>query len=326
MNEQNVCFARAYGEPREVGAEIGRQMADEIMDVIAAVGVPEGLPACGWECCGLKPEMLLRNIEAQAPELLAEMDGLADGAGMPGASILLLNWMMQLWSVKALALGFADGPGGPAIAMALAAKEAVAVPVAVTAIDVPGKAEVLQIGAPGLVGCVAGVNSHGIGLAVTPAAGEDSREDGMPSLLVARKVLQDARTLEEALEILAAAKVACCPFDAIVGDKEKIVGVERGVTEMKTREAVAGVVLAGDLSVSLVGELASLADVLAFFQDRVANEAFLGDSVVFGAVLRPRARVIQLAADDPHKAQFRPFQLKLAVTGAGSHLAGEYQQ
>ena len=197
MNKQNVCFARAYGEPREVGAEIGRQRADEIMDVLAALGVPESLGEGQCDCCGMGRKQLLGNIERQAPDLLAEMDGLADGAGVPGASILLLNWMMQPMGVRAAALAFEDAPGGPAIALALGTPIDAPLCLAVTAIDVPGKAQVLQIGAPGLVGCVAGVNSHGIALGLVPMASGEGCEDGIPSLMVARRVLDDARTLDD---------------------------------------------------------------------------------------------------------------------------------
>jgi hypothetical protein len=182
------------------------------------------------------------------------------------------------------------------------------------------------------------VNSHGIAMTLTPVESNESRADGLPSAMVARMALQQSRTLDEALAILEDAKLACCPWDAILADKERAVLVARGLDNMAVREAVDGAVWAAD-SYGVRDKLARLAAEKPHTGEGVQEALVdcgepdpicacgIGDGAyVFGAVVRPRARVIRLAAGEPCKTEFRPFQLKLAVTGAGSHLAGEYQQ
>ena len=65
-----------------------------------------------------------------------------------------------------------------------------------------GKYPFVSIGWPGLLGVVTGINARGVFVAVNPTRTDDAPEDGPPLAMVARQVLEEADTLEQAQEIL----------------------------------------------------------------------------------------------------------------------------
>jgi isopenicillin-N N-acyltransferase-like protein len=70
-----------------------------------------------------------------------------------------------------------------------------------------GKYPFVSIGWAGLVGVVTGVNARGLVVAVNPTRSDDPLGDGAPLPLVLRRVLEEADTFEQALEILQAAEL-----------------------------------------------------------------------------------------------------------------------
>jgi isopenicillin-N N-acyltransferase like protein len=70
-----------------------------------------------------------------------------------------------------------------------------------------GKYPFVSVGWAGLIGVVTGVNSRGITVALNPTRSDDALGDGAPLPLVLRRVLEDADTFEQALEILQAAEL-----------------------------------------------------------------------------------------------------------------------
>ncbi|PRP93820.1 Acyl-coenzyme A:6-aminopenicillanic acid acyl-transferase [Enhygromyxa salina] len=85
-----------------------------------------------------------------------------------------------------------------------------------------GKYPFASIGWAGLVGVVTGVNARGIFVAANPARADDAREtDATPLPLVLRRVLEEADTLEQAVEIIEAAELRTAGV-VLIGD-----GVQR---------------------------------------------------------------------------------------------------
>jgi hypothetical protein len=68
-----------------------------------------------------------------------------------------------------------------------------------------GKYPFVSVGWAGFTGVVTGVNARGIFVALNPARTDDPMEEGTPAPLVARKVLEEADSLESAVAILRAA-------------------------------------------------------------------------------------------------------------------------
>jgi len=75
----------------------------------------------------------------------------------------------------------------------------------VTIVHPDGKYPFASVGWAGLMGVVTGINARGIFVALDPTRTDDALEEGVPLPLILRQILEDADTLEQALEILQAA-------------------------------------------------------------------------------------------------------------------------
>lgn len=85
----------------------------------------------------------------------------------------------------------------------------------------------------GMVGAVTGVNAQGVYIAMNAAGSEDFVRLGTPSTLLATKVLQEARTAEEGVEILKRAKALITDIFVVGGARGPIYQVEK--TPKRTR-------------------------------------------------------------------------------------------
>jgi tetratricopeptide (TPR) repeat protein len=72
----------------------------------------------------------------------------------------------------------------------------------VTVVRPDGRYPYVSVAWPGLAGVVTGINVRGIFVALNPARTDDPLDDGSPAPLVLRRVLEEADTLEHAVEIL----------------------------------------------------------------------------------------------------------------------------
>lgn len=75
----------------------------------------------------------------------------------------------------------------------------------VSIVHADGKYPYASVGWAGLMGVVTGINSRGIFVALNPTRTDDALEDGVPLPLILRQILEEADTLEQAVEILQAA-------------------------------------------------------------------------------------------------------------------------
>ncbi len=125
-----------------------------------------------------------------------------------------------------------------------------------------GKYPFVSIGWAGLIGVVTGINARGIFVAANPARTDDAREaDATPLPMVLRKVLEEADTLEQAVQMIEAAELRTAAV-VLVGD-----GVQRKavVLEASARAGEEGRWTRGE------GEQALWAT------DHMIREAFEGD-------------------------------------------------
>jgi len=80
-----------------------------------------------------------------------------------------------------------------------------------------GKYPFVSVGWPGLMGVVTGINARGLFVALNPARTDDPLESGSPLSLVLRQVLEEADTLDQAVEILRAAQLRTAGI-VLIGD------------------------------------------------------------------------------------------------------------
>ncbi len=351
MDEGSCLFARAYGDPTDVGRQIGAQLRQPIRDLLALLDLPDCF-AC--DAHRERLSCMLGNLDRLAPHLIAEMEGVAEGAGLPCQTIFMLNCLVELTVLGCSVLGFADAAGGPLIAKTndLAADQTPQY--AVTVLDVPGRAQFLHLTWPGTVWGGPGVNEHGVGFGGASVSTGEWNGAGLPSNMVTRLVLEGAHDVDEALEILLETEFACHPFNLVLGDEDRLIGVERSVYKMATREPEHGAVwatnhfLTPDLSDLVACSPADLEESRARW-DKLGRLAGESEHTVEGArgilrdhsdpapicrhgegeasittsasvIVRPRARVVWVATGSPCEEELRPFQLQLSVRSEGGHV------
>ncbi|HWB74710.1 MAG TPA: C45 family peptidase [Nannocystaceae bacterium] len=110
-----------------------------------------------------------------------------------------------------------------------------------TVVRPDGRYPFVSIGWAGLLGVVTGVNSRGIFVALDPARTDDPLEDGAPLPIALRRVLEEADTLEHAVEILRAAELRTSGIVLVAdGPQRKAVVVELGARDREDRRVVRG--------------------------------------------------------------------------------------
>jgi isopenicillin-N N-acyltransferase like protein len=124
-----------------------------------------------------------------------------------------------------------------------------------------GRYPFVSVGWPGLVGVVTGINARGIFVALNPARTDDPMEEGSPLPLVLRKVLEQADTLEQAVEIIRGAAVRSSGIVLVAdGMHRKAVVLEVAPRDPENRRVVRG-----------EGES------IVWATDHMVDEAFAGD-------------------------------------------------
>ncbi len=104
-----------------------------------------------------------------------------------------------------------------------------------------GRYPFASIGWPGLMGVVTGINARGIFVALNPARTNDPPEEGAPLPLVLRTVLEQADTLEHAVEILREAELRGSGIVLIAdGMRREAVVMELAARDRENRRVVRG--------------------------------------------------------------------------------------
>ncbi len=350
MDKVRAFFVKAYGDPAAVGRQVGEGLREPIHDLLTRLNLPARFSSDRHR---ERLQVLLGNIERLAPDLVAEMEGIAEGAGVAAETIFMLNCLVELDAQSCSVVGFADAPGGPLIAKTNDLGAGDTPTYAVCVVDVPGKAQVLHVTWPGTVWGGPGVNEYGVGYGGASVATGEWNAAGIPSNMVGRLVLDRTHNVREAIETLAEAEFVCHPFNWILGDESELVGVERSVYKTAIREPQDGAVwatnhfLTPDLAELLTASPEDLQNsrarydrlgILAAETPHTREGAWQilrshdepgaicrhgGDSAPATSaamILRPRARVVWLATGRPCSAKLRPYQLQLPVRGGSGHL------
>lgn len=191
------------GSPSEIGAGHGRALAALIPRVIRQLAQPAAGPAHAPA-----RQTMLASLERRTPDLLAEMQGIAAGAGLPAEAVLDLNMAYDL---------AVENPSSPAYCTAIGLPNTPEGPLVAKTDDVvlaerpfetffqlrprSGHAS-LHYAYAGTVWNQGGLNAAGLAIAMTglPPLGP-RRPDGLPSLLFLRLALTHCATTAEVLAL-----------------------------------------------------------------------------------------------------------------------------
>jgi hypothetical protein len=229
----------ASGTPRQLGLAHGegardlvREAADRWREHVGR-GLPIGIDDYVTEM--VEGAGFVRAVEKWSPDLLDEVRGIADGAGLDWRLVFAMNLLDEEWWFRTRftpepagehcsGLGIRPGPGQPAIAA--------------QNMDLGSWRHGLQllldlrpdIGPATLVATVAGViglnglNQHGIGVCENTLAELPSDDGGLPVAFVLRSTVAQP-TLQAAVETLTSVSHASGQ-NYIVGSPEDVVDVE----------------------------------------------------------------------------------------------------
>lgn len=222
VNGARVLYLR--GAPYERGYEYGRLLANDIKFAISRylnVGVIQhfGVPRALLEESAAKMERFVPE------ELKQEMRGISAGARVDYQDVLILNTHVDTVVFADPAGDMRDAPACSGVAVMDGRTSDGRVlhghNVDWTTAEEIQKAAVLVVMVPedgvpfcmpthaGMVGCNAGMNAAGITYSDMTSLSSDQTLDGMPLMLMARTLLQRARTMDEALAFLRSTQDTC---------------------------------------------------------------------------------------------------------------------
>jgi isopenicillin-N N-acyltransferase-like protein len=215
------------GPPFERGYQHGQRFADQIRRTIQTYCPPRWFAAPEVKTL---EQRLLGSMCAQFPELVIEMVGISKGSGISFDQITLLNLVLatndlesdalsSTFKLTCTALGFADGDVGP-IAGKNCDESPKAVPFYLFQTVRPDRGMAYMcISWVGTVWAEAGLNEAGLALMQTAGPSAPNQDGhGIVCNIAPRPVIEQCRTTQEAVEMLARMDVAGWGMGAVIAD------------------------------------------------------------------------------------------------------------
>ncbi|MBI5684987.1 MAG: hypothetical protein HZC54_07890 [Verrucomicrobia bacterium] len=213
---------RLRGKPYEIGVQHGRLLAPNIRRlcerVIYGVGFSYSIEKGEWF-----PDAAAKLVERQrpfiAPEYCEEMRGVADGAGLPLATVQAANIFPEFFHCSGVAV-FGKATRGGTLLHARVLDYMTEVGLqdeAVTmAIEREGARRFVNVGYAGFIGSVTGMNEKQVAIGEMGGRGE-GKWDGTPMAQLLRGALENCDTLEQALDYMRR-RPRTCEYYYVVSD------------------------------------------------------------------------------------------------------------
>ncbi len=201
MASDPIPVLELRGSHREIGRQIGEAMRPRLQAMLARL--PDSLPdGVSWAGLLARGKILLAHSRSVYPQYVEELEGIAEGAGLPFPE-LFLEMCEELWERPAwrgctdmVARGRATADGSTLVAHTNDLRPEAEQDLVILRVQAGDDPEFLGISVGGL-GYSAGFNAAGISMTGNEVANNDIRP-GVPRLLIVRAILA-ARRLEEAL-------------------------------------------------------------------------------------------------------------------------------
>jgi isopenicillin-N N-acyltransferase like protein len=207
---------RVGGSPKQRGLSIGRALKNEIAahmaDLHASLAGAAGGDVRGYLADMLGETDFKRAIHACAPDLLEEVEGIAEGSGLASDDIYALQLLDEEWAYrvrrasarelnKCSSLAIAE-PGGPTwIGQNMDLGDYTDGHQVLLELEADGAAPAARVfSTAGMIGLM-GVNAAGVGACVNSLSQLPNAAEGLPVAFVLRRLLQ-ARTLDEASDLV----------------------------------------------------------------------------------------------------------------------------
>lgn len=244
---RTLAIVDVAGSARERGRQQGESLRPVIVETVArwqeTIAARHGMDADAYMAEFLANTGFLPAIERFTPDALAEVRGIAEGAGLPFATMLVYNLMDEEWSYAARRAGVQPGcttacliprDGAPVVAQTMdipSVHDGSQVAVRHRRDDGPDLA--LFTGAGML--CLNGANAAGIGVVVNNLSMLPSSDRGLPVMFMIRGIL-DRATLADAVAFVEGTPHAIGQHYAI-GSPDGIVALEGAANAVERSDA-----------------------------------------------------------------------------------------
>ncbi len=215
-----------WGTPREIGKQHGAFLRSEIRDVVDStlyvVGLFYSLEKGRWF-----PDALRENLRRTRPFIperyFEEIRGIGEGANLEESEILLTTCFPELFHCSGFAVsGKATSEGTLYHGRVLDYMTGIGLQenAALFVIAPEGRIPFANVGYAGLVGSVTGMNAQKVALGEMGGGGEGAW-DGVPMTILMRMALENANTLQEAVDIFQNAPRTCEYFYVFSDGKDR---------------------------------------------------------------------------------------------------------
>jgi len=213
---------RLRGKPYDIGFQHGRLLAPNIQRVgdrvVYGVGFYYSMEKGRWFQAEAA-KLVERQRPFIAPEYFEEMRGLADGAGLPLATVQAANIFPEFFHCSGAAVFGKATKGGTLLhARVLDYMTDVGLQdeAVLMAVEREGARRIVNVSYAGFIGSVTGMNEKQVAIGEMGGRGE-GKWDGTPMSLLLRGALENCDTLEQALDYMRT-KPRTCEYYYVVSD------------------------------------------------------------------------------------------------------------
>lgn len=312
---------RLRGKPYDIGLQHGRLLAPNIKRlcerVIYGVGFYYSIEKGQW-FLDEAAKLVERQRPFIAPEYFEEMRGVADGAGLPVATVQAANIFPEFFHCSGVAV-FGKATRGGTLLHARVLDYMTEVGLqdeAVTmAVEREGARRFVNVGYAGFIGSVTGMNEKQVAIGEMGGRGEGNW-DGTPMAQLLRGALENCDTLEEALDYMRR-RPRTCEYYYVVSDgksrtargvaatpeKFEVIGPGEVVPLLPERVEDAILLSAGDRYQQLVKRVRDLhGRIGANEMQRIIARGVASRSNLHDAIFEPAALTLWIA----HASRHRP--------------------
>lgn len=197
------------GSPYEIGYQHGRMLKEQIQHNISAF-IDAKRPESSDRTKAFLSQfpLMMKHV---SPSLQEEMLGVAEGSGVPLSKIVSLNLFPEMFHCSGITVGGEAAKKGALYHVRVldyAVGKHLQESAVLMVVKPEGKIPFLNVAYAGFIGSITGMNGEKISMGEIGGQGY-GHWDGIPMAFLIREVLENAKTLEDAKQILSSSARTC---------------------------------------------------------------------------------------------------------------------
>lgn len=233
--DRHIPLVISEGDPFTRGLHLGRSETERVTHTITAyMEIFAQMSGLNREAVLAHAERFIPSIASYAPHLLEEMHGIAEGAGRDLREIIAINARTELMygvtqRAECTSIGIstvASSDGNIRVAQNWDWRPSLAGSLILWALHRDDGPDLLTLTEAGMVGKI-GINSSGLAMCINLLVSDtDDAGPAVPMHIILRKVLEEARSVEEAIRIIGTTERCTSCFHMLADRSGALAGVE----------------------------------------------------------------------------------------------------